>query len=130
MSVESSTRTERRQPSAFGGFLALGAGVLLMSLMAATPAALQADADCRLTFGPTPVIAGGEAVEIRVIPSDELNEPEHVAFPAESGLRGQVVETSPIHLSIDPAEAEPGDWEVTLHDRQGTACVGILTVDQ
>lgn len=130
MSVENSSRDDRRKASAFGGLLALGAGVLFMSLLAAAPATLHADADCRLTFGPTPVAAGGEVVEIRVIPSEQLDGPNHVAFAAESGLRGQVVETDPLHLAIDPADAEAGDWDVEIHDQEGRVCVGILTVDQ
>jgi hypothetical protein len=129
MSSESNKRHDSGEASAFGGVLALGAGVLLMSIMAATPVLPGADADCNLTIGPAQVVAGGEAVEVRAVPSEALEEAHEVAFPAESGLTGRVVDHDPLTLLVDPSGAEPGTWDVVVRDSQGATCAGTLTVD-
>jgi hypothetical protein len=129
-----SRRTEvpirpRRESNAFGGLLALGLGVLLMSLLAAVPAPAGDMTDCRLTVGPGSLEAGGEAVEIRLIASEETGEIQEVSFEPGSGLAARVMSHDPLVLLVDPSDADPGRWEITLRGEEGAVCTGTLTVD-
>ncbi len=129
MNVEANSRPRTRDHNAGGGLLALGAGLLLLSLLAAAPPQAVAAEDCRLTFGPTPVMAGGEVVDLRLITSEEMAGPVQLAFQEGSGLEGRLTAEGPLVLEVNPANAREGRWEVTLTDGEGTVCTGALTVD-
>jgi len=98
-------------------------------ILAAVPAPTGDRVDCRLTVGPGVLEAGGEATEIRLIASDELGEIHEISFEAGSGLAARVTSHDPLVLLVDPSEADPGRWEVTLRGEQGVVCTGTLTVD-
>lgn len=129
MNAGRNTPSQSRDHNVGGGLLALGAGVLLLSLLAAAPPHAAIAEDCRLTFGPTPVEVGGDVVDLRVIPSEELTGPVELAFEEGSGLQGRLTTEGPLVLEVNPANAQEGRWEVTLTDVAGTVCTGSLTVD-
>jgi hypothetical protein len=111
------------------GFMALGAATLFAATFAAAPAAVLPD-DCTLTFEPAAVVAGAEAVEVQMVPSEDIEAPDAVLFQEESGLAGVLVEERPFHVTIDPSEAGEGEWLVTIQREQLATCTGTLRVSE
>jgi hypothetical protein len=111
------------------GLMGLGAAAMFAATFAAAPAAVLPD-DCTLTFEPAAVVAGGEAVEVQMVPSEDVEAPDAVLFQEESGLTGTLIEERPFHVTVDPSAATEGEWLVTIQRERLATCTGTLRVSE
>jgi hypothetical protein len=135
MNDRKQTLSRTRDPAAWSdvpsflrrGFLVLGTGALFMATFAAMPQP-PAPGDCTLAFEPIVVQAGSDGVEVRMVPSEEIEVPDAVLFQQESGLTGDLIEDRPFHVRVDASEARAGQWLVTVQRDQVATCTGTLEV--
>jgi hypothetical protein len=117
----------RSRPRLLRGLAAVGAAVFFSAaFMIAPPDAIRGA--CTLSFEPAEVIAGGEASELRIVPSYVIEPPDSVHFQDESGLSAVLVEERPFHVTVDPAQAGVGEWLVTAYRERIETCTGTLRV--
>ncbi len=91
---------------------------------------VASDLECTLSFDPSSVTAGGETTQVRLIPSEEVEGVDAASVADDSRLVVSFNPARPLLLTVNPAEARVGSWNVTLHAGETAVCTGALTVEE
>jgi hypothetical protein len=121
-------RTKRYTIAAQAGVVsALALGVILVG---SGPTRAFARAACEASFEPSAVPAGSEAATVFYRLSEGIGELEGVSAESGSGLAVSGRDGEMSTLSLNTADAKPGNWGVTFHGQDDQTCTGSLEVSQ
>ena len=114
------------QRVAVGGAAALTAILATAGWVGPAPDRLE----CTATLTPASVQISAEPASVRVEMSEVIGEVDAVTPHADSGIEVGRYNDEMGALTLDVAEANPGDWPITFHGENDATCDGSITVTE